>query len=311
MYEEKPKNEEKRKNDEKRYQTEWSFSFAELGDRINEFVHSLGASGDEAAIITEHFSEPVGDATSARVRLDAPVGETTIKAGAGDLLLDAEVTHVGEVKFAVIGETEKNVTLSQKSEAADWLRGIFGWIGSAGKLRWDVALSPDLPIGLDIHSGVGKSTFDLSALQLTGLDVHGGTGESTVYLPSMESSYRAVINGGVGEIKVSVPANATLDLKLRAGTGQITLDVGENADLNTEIKGGVGQTDVRLAYGAAVRVEARMGLGQVNVPSSFKRLSGTSGGIGGNGVWESPNFQTAERKITIRFDGGVGELNVS
>ena len=310
MYEEKPKNEEKHKNDEKRYQTEWSFSFAELGDRINDFVRSLGASGDEAAIKTERFSEPLGSTTSARVRLDTPIGETTVKAASGDVLLDAEITHVGEVQFAVIGETEKNVTLSQKSEAAGWLHGIFGWIGSSGKLRWDVALSPNVPLALDIHSGVGKSTFDLAQLQLTGLDIHGGTGESTVYLPHQTDAYRAVINGGIGEIEVHVPANASLDLKLRAGTGEIKLDVGDNTELNAEIKGGVGQTDVRLPYGAAVRLEARMGLGQVNVPSSFTRLSGTSGGIGGNGVWESPNYQTAERKIKLSFDGGVGELNV-
>ncbi len=311
MYEEKPKNEEKQKNDEKRYQTEWSFSFADLGDKINEFVRSMGASGDQAAIKTERFSELLGATTSARVRLDTPVGETTIKAASGDVLVDAEITHVGEVKFAVIGETEKNVTLSQKSEAADWVRGIFGWIGSVGKLRWDVALSPDVPIALDIHSGVGKSSFDLSQLQLTGLDIHGGTGESAISLPNMDTPYRAVINGGIGEIDVKVPANASLDLKLRAGTGQIKLDIGENAELNADIKGGVGQTDVRLAYGAAVRIEARMGLGQVDVPASFTRLSGSNmSGIGGNGVWQSPNYEGAARKINITFDGGVGELKV-
>ena len=310
MYEEKPKNEEKQKNDDKRYQTEWTFSFADLGDRINEFVRSLGASGDQAAIKTEHFSELLGSASSARVRLDTPVGETTVKAAAGDVLLDAEITHIGEIQFSVVGETEKNVTLSQKNEAADWVRGIFGWMGSQGKLRWDVALSPEVPLSLDIHSGLGKSTYDLSKLQLTGVDIHGGTGEMELLLPSMPETYRAVVNGGIGEIDVRVASNASVDLKLRAGTGEIKLDIGDNAEVRADIKGGIGETKIRLPYGAAVRIEARMGLGSVNVPSSFTQLSGSNSGIGGNGVWQSPNYALAERKILITFDGGVGELKV-
>lgn len=311
MYEDKPKNEEKRKNDEKQYRTEWSFSFAELGDKIDEFVRSMGASGDKAAIKTEHFQEMLNEAESANIRLDTPVGETTIKAASGDVLLDAEITHVGEVTFAVVGESDKNVTLSQKSEVADWVRNIFGWIGSSGKLRWDVALSPEIPLALDIHSGIGKSTYDLSRLQVTSVEIQGGTGETELLLPAMPSTYRTVVNGGVGEFTVRVAPDAAVDLKLRAGTGEIKLDVGDGAELRADIKGGIGETKIRLPYGAAVRVEGRVGIGKVNVPASFRQMSGNNSGIGGNGVWQSPNYDSAERKIEIRFDGGVGELNIS
>lgn len=310
MYEEKPKNEEKRKNDEKQYQTEWSFSFADLGDRINEFVRSLGASGDEAAIKTERFTEALGDTASARIRLDMPAGEANIKAASGDVLIDADITYIGEIEFAVTGEQDKQVTLSQKTQAADWVRGIVGWMGSQGKLRWDVALSPDVPLLLDIHSGVGKSTYDLSKLDLTGVEVHVGTGEAEVFLAPSADVYRAVINGGIGEMKVHVPANTSLDMKLRAGTGEINLDIGDNSDVYAEIRGGIGETNIRLPYGAAVRVEAKLGIGDVNVPKAFTRLSGSSGGIGKSGVWESPNYESAARRIHIMYDGGVGELNV-
>jgi len=33
-------------------------------------------------------------------------------------------------------------------------------------------------------------------------------------------------------------------------------------------------------------------------------------GIGKNGVWETANFATAAQKITIHFDGGIGQLTV-
>lgn len=299
---------EKQKN--KSYQTEWSFSFAELGDRIGDFVRSLGVTGDEEAIRTERFTEIVGNASAAKIRLDTPVGETTVRAALGDALIDAEITHVGEVQFAVVGDTEKHVTLSQQSAAADWIRGIIGWIGSQGKLRWDVALTPNIPLSVDIHSGVGKSTYDLSRLKLTSLEIHGGTGEIEVRLPQTEALLPAVVNGGVGEVEVDVPANSNVDLELRAGTGQIELEVGENTALDAVIRGGVGQTDIRVAPGAAVRLEAKMGLGQIDVPSSYARVSGNNAAFGGQGVWQTANYETAARRITITFDGGVGGLKL-
>ncbi|MFO7323639.1 MAG: hypothetical protein DIU68_018065 [Chloroflexota bacterium] len=300
--------EEKRKNTT--YKTEWSFSFAELGDRISEFVQSLGVAGDEEAIKTERFTEIVGNAAAARVRLDTPVGETAVYAATDDALIDAEITHVGEIDFAVIGDTEKDVTLSQRSAAADWVRGIAGWFGSGGKLRWNVALTPNIPLELDIYSGVGRSVYSLSQMQLTKLEIHGGTGEMEVHLPQTDSILPAVINGGIGEIEVNVPPNSNIDLQLRAGTGEIELRIGENTAMNAVIKGGVGETEIRVAPGAAVRLEARIGLGNINVPSSFIQVSGSRSAIGGKGVWQSPNYETATRQINIRYDGGIGELKI-
>ena len=292
---------------EKQYTTEWSFSFEELGDRVGSFIKSLGA---DDAIQTERFSEPVGSATSASIRLDTPVGTTVVKKLGGDALIDAEITHIGEVKFAVVGDSEKQVTLSQRNDAADWMRGIFGWIGNMRRLRWEVGLTPSIPLSLDMHSGVGESTFDLRDLALTGVNIHGGTGEMDVWLPVTAERLRAEINGGIGEIDVTVPAGANLDLFIRAGTGEINLDIGEGAALYAKIKGGVGQTNVRVAPGAAVHVKANIGLGDLNIPSSYTRLREDDTFVGKSGTWQTLGFETAERQITIEYEGGVGELRV-
>ena len=50
----------KRKNME----TEWSFSFGDMGDSIARWT---GAAVDEEDIQESSFSEPVGEATSARM----------------------------------------------------------------------------------------------------------------------------------------------------------------------------------------------------------------------------------------------------
>lgn len=303
-HQEKPKN--------KQYVTEWSFSFDDLGDKIGEFVKSFGVSGNEQ-IRTETFTAPLGSATSARVRLDIPVAETVVNDAVGtDSLIDAEITHIGEIQFSVTGDQERTISLSQKTQAADWVRGIVGWIGTQGKLAWNVGLTPSIPLNLEINTGVGKSTFDLRNLHLTALDINGGTGEVLLTLPIAPDHLRAVFNAGVGSFNVRVPAGTSTDLYIHTGTGEVDLTIEDGAAVNATIKGGVGQCDVKIPAGAAARVHASMGLGEVNLPPQFVRVSGEGsfGIMGTEGTWETAGYATAERKITITYEGGVGELVV-
>ena len=51
---------------------EWSFSFGDVGDSINKTLRDLGV---DAEVKTSHFTEPIGAAKSARVRLDLATGK--------------------------------------------------------------------------------------------------------------------------------------------------------------------------------------------------------------------------------------------
>jgi hypothetical protein len=295
---------------QKQYKTEWSFSFEQLGEQIAEFIRSLGFRGEED-LKTSHFSEPLGAAASARVRVDLSAGETVIRTLAtADNLIEADITHIGEINFAVSGDTEKVVSLSQASGAAEWFRHVFAWIGSGQRLRWDVALSPNVPMDLDIHGGVGKCDFQLGALQARSISLNGGAGEIDITLPGSAEPYRVAMNGGVGETDVIVLAGATLDLDIRAGTGEIDLEVREGAAVNATISGGVGEVKIRVPAGAAVRIEGKAGIGDIHVPAGYTRLSGTDDFMSKSGVWQTANYDAATRKISIRYNGGVGALRV-
>ncbi len=128
-------------------------------------------------------------------------------------------------------------------------------------------------------------------------------------MPSGKYSTR--ISGGVGRTSLTIPAGADIDLNLSSGAGEINLDIREGAALTAKISGGVGATNVSLSPDAAVRLEARTGIGAINAGRQFTRLSGSGGDFWDKGgVWQTANYETAERKIVIRFDGGVGALNV-
>src|SRR5215475_10941991 len=109
---------DKQKN--KQYETEWSFSFEELGQQLSKMAESAGLTGDNE-VKTGDFSEPIGGATAARVRLDLPVCQTEVKTASNvDMLLDAELTYVGEVKLAAtvneVNGAQKFVQLSQTGD---------------------------------------------------------------------------------------------------------------------------------------------------------------------------------------------------
>lgn len=301
---------EKQKNDDKQYNVEWSFSFERLGEQISEFVKGLGVKGEEDVKIS-HFSEPIGTATSARVRLDLAAGETTVNTfdPTSDMLLEAEITHIGEIKFASSGETEKIISLSQSADAGEWFRHVFAFIGTGQRLRWDVGLTPNIPVDLAINGGVGRSVFNLSALKTQAITINGGAGEVILTLPAVEG-YRAAVNGGVGKSDVTIPAGASVELALRLGTGEINLEIGEGAAVTATINGGVGALNLTLPAGAAARIEGKAGIGDISVPAHFARVSGGGDFLGKSGVWQTANYETAERRISIRYEGGIGALNV-
>jgi hypothetical protein len=296
--------------DEKRYKTEWSFSFDKLGQDIGGFVKSLGV-GDEETIKQGEFSAPIEGATSANVRIDFAVGENTVRGLTNlDNLIEADLTYVGEINFVVSGEAERSVALSQKSAPADWVRNVVGWIGSQGKLRWDVGLATQVPTVLEIHAGVGKSALDLHELQLTRATVYGGAGEIDLTLPDSDTPYAVTVHAGVGEVDITIPAGATVDLNIHGGTGQVEVEIGAGAQVNAEISGGVGETKLRLADGTAARFEAEQSIGDLSFGQHFSRISGSDDFVSKRGVWETADFTTAERKVSVRYKGGVGALNV-
>lgn len=253
---------------------------------------SIGLAGSNLDVKTAAFNEPLEDAASARVNLNIGLGEINVKALAdSNNLIDANLTYVGEVEFQHEGQTDKFISLSQKNEAVN-----FGWdfipllFNSEDKLRWDVGLSPNVPLQLDINSGTGGATFDLSELKLTELSVKSGTGGMTINLPVMETSYDVQVDSGTGGGTINVQNGSSVNMDINSGTGGFTVDVPDEA---------------------AVRVIARTGVGGIDIPSSYNRVGGKDDNfIGENGTWETSGFDSAEKQIIINFEGGTGGLTV-
>lgn len=301
--------EEKTKN----YKTEWSFSFDSVGEGISSLLGSLGAGKDQE-VKTASFAEPLGGVEAADVTLEPTVGEATVSALVdSDNLLEAEIAYLGEVKFAV--ETEgstKFVRLGQTSrhEVFKPLKDALGSFARQEELYWRMHLSPNIPLDLRINNGVTRNDFDLSRLQLTELKINGGTGKTDLKLPTMGGNYNVALNSGTGELNVDIPDGAQITLKVNNGTGVTNIDIGANTNVEARIAGGIGKCVVNVPAGAGVRVKAASGLGKVRVPAHYIALK-VDEFVATSGTWESPNYQAAEHRITIRYDGGIGGFTVN
>lgn len=260
-------------------------------------------------LTTHRFSEPIGGATSANVNLDLTRYPTTVSAlGDSETLFEAELNSVEDVEFRVEGTRERRITVDPDDFASD----PFDWIDEIGRdARWDIGLSPAIPLELNVDVGSGSANLDLGSLQLEQLDLDGGSGSTQLRLPGSDEAYDVNIDIGSGSFRVEVLEDAQFEASLDGGSGSLTITIEQGADITLELKGGSGSTNIDVPSGAAVRVIVRdSGSGSVNVPGSYTLVSDGGDDDRDTGIWESPNFESATTRIEIEFRGGSGSFNV-
>ncbi len=269
-------------------------------------LEALEPSGE---LQTLTFSEPLGSATSARITLDLERYPTTVEAlSASDLLIDAELDTYTDVRFSPRGTREKTVTI----EPVEDFSFDLNWIDLAGTdARWEIGLSPDVPIDLAIDVGSGSAELDLMFLEISELEIDGGSGSVNMVLPESSSLYRATIDGGSGSVDIEFESGAEVRAEMDVGSGSFDIVIGSSADLDLHIDGGSGSItiDVPGDVGVQVVVDDR-GSGSVNVPGSYLLVDDMGDNDRDTGIWETDGYSRAAHRVQITFDPGSGSFNL-
>jgi hypothetical protein len=228
------------------------------------------------------INEPIGSATSAEITLNTSSQPVRINALQNtESLLQAEIDYFGNLQYSSSGNPVRRIRLERTGSVN------FGVVTFDSNARWDISLSPRIPLDLRIDAGSGSNNLDLSELQLTGLDIDQGSGSMTLRLPASTQPYTASINGGSGSLTVDLPDSGNLTLRLDGGSGSLNINVPQNVPLRLEVRDD--------------------GSGSVNVPARLVRISGQDK----EGVWETPSFESAANKILIICnDLGSGSFNL-
>lgn len=291
---------------------EWSFSFEALGEGIASLLNQLGIGADADLQHTD-FVEPLGDAPRAKIHLELTVGHVTLEALPPDSpnLIEASVTSIGAVEMLVSMDGEaKSVRLRQKrTNTEDPFKPVKDAVDTAAhntELKWHIRLTPNLPLTLEVNTALTLNQLDLSALNITRLKMDGGTGETSITLPTVPVA--AYIDSGVGILTLTVPPQAKTTLELNIGAGATALHIGEAATIKAEIEGGVGNCDIYIPQDAALRLRADSGLGNIDVPERLESVSFESEFISESGTWQTADYEHADHKLDIQYEGGVGSL---
>jgi len=262
-------------------------------------------TGGELKTLT--FSEPLGSATSARITLDLERYPTTVEAlSASDLLIDAELDTLTDVRFSARGTQEKSVSLEPVTGSGF----DFDWIDLAGAdARWEVGLSPDVPIDLTVDVGSGSATIDLMYLEITELGINGGSGSTELILPESSSQYTADIDGGSGSFDIEFESGAEVRAVMSVGSGSFDVVIGSSADVEARIDGGSGSITIDAPGDVGVRVVVRdQGSGSVSVPSSYRLVDDMGDNDRDTGIWETEGYNSAPHRVEITFDPGSGSF---
>jgi hypothetical protein len=262
------------------------FGLATIGLVIFILVAGVQLPGARpVGVVTERLHAPLESAKSAHVILDLwsdPARVFALNDSAE--LLDANVTHTGQVDLTTTGSTEKTVRLEHRAD----FNPEFFTFGSPDQ-RADIGLSSAIPLELTINSASGSQDLNLNGLNLTAFNLDAASGSLSLTLPKSAASYPVRLNAASGSINLNVQDGASFKLKLDSASGSISFHLPQNA---------------------AVRIDVQdNGSGSLTVQSGFNKISGSDNETG---VWETPGYATAGSQIEITVTNfGSGSISFS
>ncbi len=216
-------------------------------------------TGVVPAVPAEEISQALNGATRAEVVLAPAVGRVHVESltESGNLLEGVVRPTRGEQvshDFTVADETAK---LALRS-AGVFAPALGGWDSHRG---WDIELTPDVPLDLEVSFGMGECEVDLTDLTVTDLQVSIGIGQVTVVLPEA-GSFQARIEGAIGKTVVVIPREMAARIQTDTALGSADLPEGYRQQGDAYVSPDYESADHR------VDLEVSQAIGQVSIQHS-------------------------------------------
>jgi hypothetical protein len=220
--------------------------------------------GFGGGIVTERVVQPLEeDISEAVVSIDFGVGVLQLDAQRdGNDLFDGALDLTEEERLDVGYRVDEETAYFEVGTDGPQISSywFFQPNDQSDFRTWDVSITRDVPIDLNVDAGVGEIVLDLEALDISDLDVDGGVGKLTLYLPET-GEFDANLSAGVGEMIIYVQSGTAIRINVDGGIGDVSVS-GEfvqdgetyfsdsyeaGADyIDMNIDGGVGAVRVRM-----------------------------------------------------------------
>jgi hypothetical protein len=209
---------------------------------------------------TEHVEHALADVERASISIDLGSESSHLSALVDSPnLIEGDVTYVGELIFDVdVHGSQADVKLDSRF-SGPWFEPS-PW----GERHWEMGLSPDVPLSLNLDTGSGPCSFDLTGLQISDLTLDSGSGSIELALPA-GNTFEATIDSGSGAVAISLPESVGARVVLDSGSGafhtseRFRLVAGEWDD------GGVWETDDFHTADHTIVLRIDQGSGTINI----------------------------------------------
>jgi hypothetical protein len=183
-----------------------------------------------------------------------------------------------------------------------------GQVKVSGHTTGNALLSGTFGGGLDSRIKRDGSTLDVRLKVAEGefpwFDWWGGSSLNWDFALNRAIPISLSVNGGAGEAIFDLADTHVTDLTYKAGLGTSRVTLPARAgQTQVKVEGGVGTLILQIPEGVAARIKAEVGIGKVSVDESRFPAAG-------EGRYQSANYETAENKADIVFEGGVGTTTI-
>ena len=170
--------------------------------------------------VNDEVSVKKDTAESLDVDIEFGIGKLVMEGGATDWV-EGDVDADTEKLYPSVAYKNKRdvgyVKIQQKKKR-------FMAFGPFGKKRnnWNLQLTNEIPVELDIETGVSESELKLGGIRLSHLSIDAGVGSTTLDLTGdWQESFDAEVDLGVGGAEIYLPQDTGVKLTVSKGIGSL------------------------------------------------------------------------------------------
>ncbi len=250
---------------------------------------------------TVTMSRQVSGERSINVHVEYGAGRFTVRAAEGDALYRMRLRYDEEL-FEPVAEYRAGEIHLGTDKIGRRIRLTRREISG----EFDLELSTEVAMDLDLEFGAVKADFDLGGLRLTELTLQTGASQTRIDISEPNREEMAVARMEVGAAEFTALRLGNLNarsIRLDAGVGDITLDfTGEwQRDATVSVDMGLGSLELRFPEGLGVKIEK----------DTFLTSFDSEGLVKMGDAYYSLDYESADRRVTIDIDAAFGSITVA
>ncbi|RZK25519.1 MAG: hypothetical protein EOO43_05325 [Flavobacterium sp.] len=129
-----------------------------------------------------------------------------------------------------------------------------------------------------------------------------GNGTSVDVHLNTKPIYDMNLKMGAGELKFDLANYKVRTLNFDGGAAELNIKIGALLPItDVNVKTGVADVKIEIPEGSGCRIKTKTGLSSKDF-TGFTKIS--------EGLYETPNYQSASNKVFINFEGGISSFEV-